>query len=184
MESANRIYGNWKTKSVTRKALSISLIFHLFFLITTFYVVVQNQPIASEKASLAAELVAVENIVRPKPQLKKISPRFHTPLRELTDVSTGESPPSLASPVAVATETQRLALGRSLQAEVETEKPSAALDLSKKNWGDVSTAARTLRNVDENLSKTEAASPAGDTTFGAKRSGSPRIPTRTENLDP
>ncbi len=175
MKSANRIYRDWQTKSVTRKALSISLIFHLFFLITTFYVVVQNQPIASEKASLAAELMSVENSARPKPLLKKISPRFHTPSRELTDVSTGESPPSLASPVAVATETQRLALGRSLQAEVETEKPSAALDMSQKNWGDVSTAARTLRNVEGNLSKTEAASPAGDTTFGAKRSGPPRI---------
>ena len=175
MKSANRIYRTWKTKSATRKALSISLIFHLFFFITTFYVVVQNQPIASEKASLAAELMSVENSARPKPPLKKISPRFHTLARELTDASTGESPPSLASPVAVATETQRLALGRSLQAEVETEKPSAALDLSKKNWGDVSTAARTLRNVEGNLSKTEAASPAGDTTFGAKRSGPPRV---------
>ncbi len=175
MKSANRIYRTWKTKSVTRKALSISLIFHLFFLITTFYVVVQNQPIASEKVGLAAELMSVENSARPKPPLKKISPRFHTPARELTDVSTGESAPSLASPVAVATETQRLALGRSLQAEAQTEKPSAALDLSKKNWGDVSTAARTLRNVEGNLSKTEAASPAGDTTFGAKRSGPPRV---------
>ena len=175
MKSANRIYRTWKTKSATRKALSISLIFHLFFFITTFYVVMQNQPIASEKASLAAELMSVENSARPKPPLKKISPRFHTPARELTDVSTGESPPSLASPVAVATETQRLALGRSLRAEAQTEKPSAALDLSKKNWGDVSTAARTLRNVEENLSKTEAASPAGDTTFGAKRSGPPRV---------
>ena len=175
MKSANRIYRTWKTKSATRKALSISLIFHLFFFITTFYVVVQNQPIASEKASLAAELISVENSARPKPPLKKISPRFYSPARELTDVSTGESPPSLASPVAVATETPRLALGRSLQAETQIEKPSAALDLSKKNWGDVSTAARTLRNVDENLSKTEAASPAGDTTFGAKRSGPPRV---------
>ena len=136
---------------------------------------VQNQPIASEKASLAAELIAVENSAHPKPQLKKISPRFHTPSRELVDVSSSESPPSLASPVAMATETQRIALGRSLQAEVETKKPSAALDLSKDNWGDVSTAARTLRNVDGNLSKTEAASPAGDTTFGAKRTGPPRV---------
>ena len=175
MKTAKRMYRTWKTKSVTRKALSISLIFHLFFLVTTFYVVVQNQPIASEKASLAAELISVKQAARPKPPLKKISPRFHTPSHELTDVSTGESPPSLASPVAVPTETQRLAVGRSLQAEVETEKPSAALDLSEKNWGDVSSAARSLRNVEGNLSKTEAASPAGDTTFGAKRSGPPRV---------
>ena len=175
MKSANRIYRTWKTKSATRKALSISLIFHLFFFFTTFYVVVQNQPITSEKVSLAAELISVENSARPKPPLKKISPRFYTSSRELTDASTGESPPSLALPAAAATDTQRLALGRSLQAETQTEKPSAALDLSQKNWGDVSTAARTLRNVDGNLSKTEAASPAGDTTFGTKRSGPPRI---------
>ena len=73
------------------------------------------------------------------------------------------------------TENPRPALGRSLQPDTESEKPSAALDLSKKSWDDVSTAARALRDIEGNLSKTEAASPAGDTTFGTKRSGPPRI---------
>ena len=162
-------------KSVTRKALSISLVFHLFFLITTFYVVVQNQRIVLEKTGLAAEILSAENIARPKPVLKKIMPRLHMPLPDLADVTTAESPPSLVSPVAVPTENPRPALGRSLQAEIETEKPSASLDLSKKSWNDVSTAARTLRDIEGNLSKTEAASPAGNTTFGAKRPGPPRI---------
>ena len=90
-------------------------------------------------------------------------------------VSTGESPPSLASPVMVNTEPPRFALGHSLQAEVKTGDPSTSLDLSRKNWGEVSTATRTLQDVDGDLSKTEAASPAGDTTFGAKRAGPPRI---------
>ena len=162
-------------KSVTRKALSISLVFHLFFLITTFYVVVQNQRIVSEKTGLAAEILSAENIARPKPVLKKIMPRLHMPLPDLADVTTAESPPSLVSPIAVPTENPRPALGRSLQAEIETEKPSASLDLSKKSWNDVSTAARTLRDIEGNLSKTEAASPAGNTTFGAKRPGPPRI---------
>ncbi len=162
-------------KSATRKALSVSLIFHLFFLITNFYVMVQNQPIGSDKASLAAEIISAENTARPKPMQKKIMPRLHTPSRDLSDVTTAESPPSLVSPVAVPTENPHPALGRSLQAELETEKPSASLDLSKKSWNDVSTAARTLRDIEGNLSKTEAASPAGDTTFGAKRSGPPRI---------
>ncbi len=175
MKSETRLYRTWKTKSATRKALSVSLVFHLFFLITTFYVVVQNQPIASDKASLSAELISVENTARPKPLLKKTLPRLHTPSRDLADVPTAESQPSLVSPIAVSTKNPRPALGRSLQAELETEKPSASLDLSKKNWNDVSTAARTLRDVEGNLSKTEAASPAGDTTFGAKRSGPPRI---------
>ena len=175
MKSEIRLYKTWKTKSVTRKALSISLIFHLFFLITTFYIVVQNQPMVSEKASLAAELISVENTARPKPPLKKVVPRLHTPSRDPVDISPEQTPPDLAVPFAVTTETPRPALGRSLHAEVETEKPSASLDLSKKNWEEVSTAARTLRDIEGNLSKTEAASPAGNTTFGAKRSGPPRI---------
>ena len=137
----------------------------------------QNQPIASEKASLAAELIAVDNTSRPKSPLKKVSPRFLAAERESIEphVSTGEALPSLAAPIAVNTETSRPALGRSLQAEVEAENPSPALDLSRENWGEVSTATRTLQDVEENLSKTEAASPAGDTTFGAKRPGPPRV---------
>ena len=175
MKSATGLYRRWKTKSVTRKALFISLVFHLFFFSTTFYVVVQNQPIMSDKSSLTADLISVEHAARPKPLRKKLAPRVLTPVQDPTDVSTGESPPSLASPVAVPSETPRSALGRSLQAEAQKETPSPSLDLSKKNWGDVSTAARTLQEVEENLSKTEAASPAGDTTFGAKRSGPPRV---------
>ena len=137
----------------------------------------QNQPITSEKANLAAELIAVENTSRPKSPLKKVSPRFLAAERESIEphVSTGEALPSLAAPIAVNTETSRPALGRSLQAEVEAENPSPALDLSRENWGEVSTATRTLQDVEENLSKTEAASPAGDTTFGAKRPGPPRV---------
>ena len=164
-------------KSVTRRALFISLIFHHFFFITTFYFVMQNQPIASEKANLEAELISVENTSRPKSPLKKVSPRFLAAERELINphLSTGESPPSLAAPVPVNTETPRPALGRSLQADVETEDRSTSLDLSRKNWGEVSTATRTLQDVEGDLSKTEAASPAGDTTFGAKRPGPPRV---------
>ena len=175
MKSEMRLYNRtWQTKSATRKALSVSLVFHLFFLATTFYIVVQNQPMVAEKANLAAELIAVENTARPKPPLKKLMPRLHTP-RELADVTTAESAPLRVSPIAVPTENPRPALGRSLQPDTETEQPSAALDLSKKSWNDVSTAARALRGIEGNLSKMEAASPAGDTTFGAKRSGPPRI---------
>ena len=177
MKSETRLYRTWKTKSATRKALFISLIFHLFFFITTFYFVMQNQPIVSEKANLTAEFLSVENTSRPKSPVKKVAPRLRALEHEVIkpDVSTGELPPSLAAPVPVNTKTQRLALGHSLQAEVKTENPSTSLDLSRKNWGEVSTATRTLQDVNSNLSKTEAASPAGDTTFGAKRSGPPRV---------
>ena len=180
MKSATGLYRTWKTKSATRKALFISLVFHLFFLCTTFYVVVQNQPIVSDSSSLTAELISVEHAARPKPLRKKLPPSPRVPVHDLTDVNTGESPPSLASPVAVPSETPRPALGRSLQDEIQKETPSPSLDLSTQNWGDVSTAARTLQEVEGNLSKTEAASPAGDTTFGAKRSGPPRVQRTTK----
>ena len=109
--------------------------------------------------------------------MKKISSRLMASERDLmkSHVSVGEVLPSPTSPVAVNTETPRPALGRSLRDEVKAEKPSTSLDLSRKNWGDVSTATRTLQDVKGDLSKTEAASPAGNTTFGAKRSGPPRI---------
>ena len=167
-------------KSVTRKALFISLIFHLFFFLTSFYIAVQNQPIASEQANLAVDLISVEDTAKSKPPLKKVSTRFRAPARELVKpdtlhVSTGESLPSLAVPIPATTETPRPALGRSLHAEVETEKPSTSLDISEKNWGDASTATRTLRDIKGNLSKTEAASPAGNTRLGAKRPGPPRV---------
>jgi len=163
--------------SVTRRALLISLIFHLFFLITTFYVVVRNQPIASEKAGLDGELISVEKTSRPRTPLKKVSPRFLASERDFTNLhaSTGESPSPLTLPVTVNTETPRPALGRSLQDDVKAENPSPSLDLSRKNWNEVSTATRTLQDIEGDLSKTEAASPAGDTTFGVKRSGPPRI---------
>ena len=167
--------GTWKIKTATHKALFISLMFHLCFFSTTFYFVVKNQPIASEKAGLSAELISAENAARPKPPLKKIAPRLHTLSPELAGVTTVESAPSVVAPVVVPTETPHPALGRSLQAKEETEKPSAVLALSEKNWGQVSTAARTLRSVEGNLSKTEAASSAGNTTFGTKRSGPPRM---------
>ena len=124
-----------------------------------------------------AELISVENTSRPRTPLKKVSPRFLASERDFIKhhVGTGESPPSLVSPVTVDTETPRPALGRSLQDEVKAEDPSTSLDLSKKNWGEVSTATRTLQDVEGDLSKTESASPAGDTTFGAKRPGPPRI---------
>ena len=165
-------------QSVTRRALLISLIFHLFFFVTTFYVVVQNQPIASEKSGLEAELISVKNTSRTRAPLKKISPRLRASERDFIKphMSTGELLPSPTSPVPVNTETSHPALGRSLRDEVKSKNPSTSLDLSRKNWGEVSTATHTLQDVERNLSKTETASPAGNTTFGTKRSG----PSRTQ----
>ena len=137
----------------------------------------RNQPIASEKAGLSAEFISVENTSRPRAPLKKVSPRFFASERDLITphVSTGESLPSPTAPVPMNAETPHPALGRSLRDDAKAENPSTSLDLSNKNWDKVSTATRTLQDVKGNLSKTEAASPAGDTTFGTKRSGPPRI---------
>ena len=174
-----------KTKSVTRKALCVSLIFHLFFLITMFYISVQNQPIASEKVSFTVELISTEQTAQPKPVLKKVAPRFRAPTHELLEPispqpSTGESRPAFAAPVSVNTEMPRPALGRSLQAEVKKEEASTSLDIAEKHWNTVSTETRHLRDIKGNLSKTEAASPAGNKTFGVKRPGPPRAERTSE----
>lgn len=177
-----------KMKSITRKALFISLIFHIFFFITTFYIAVRHQPIVSEQANFAVDLISVENTSQLKPLLKKVSHRFRAPTRELVkltspQVSTSDSLTSLAASVSVTTETPRPALGRNLQVDVDTEAPSESLDISKENWGDVSTATRTLQDIKEDLSKAEVASPAGNTTLGAKRPGPPRV-QRTPEIAP
>ncbi len=172
-------------KSVTRKALFISLIFHFFYLITTFYIAVQKQPIALEQSNLAAELISTEHTVPSKPLLKKVSPHFRAPSRESVKLvspqsTSGESLPALAAPVLVTTEVPRPALGRSLQAEVEKEETPTSLDIAEQNWNEVSTATRNLRDLKGSLSKTEASSPAGNKTFGVKRPGPPRAQHTTE----
>ena len=185
---AGDLTGRKKMKTGTRKALFISLIFHLLFFIATFYVAVQNQPIASEKVPLALELLSAEKSDQSKRVVKKAPPRFRAPTRELLKPlspqgDADESLRSLAAPVPVVPETPRPALGRDVEAEVEESESSTALDISEKNWNAVSTAARTLRDIKSNLAQTEAASPAGNKTFGAKRPGPPRI-QRTPEIAP
>ena len=157
----------------TRNALSVSLAFHFCFFIAAFYFVMQNQPINSDKANLSVELISLTDETRLKPPQKKISRSFLDAEPEFitAPISISETPPTFSAPTAVINETPRPVLGRSLQVEVEIEDPSSALNLSREDWSETSTAARTLQEADSNLSKTEAASPSGNTQFGTKRSG-------------
>ena len=162
-----------KIPSLTRKALFISLIFHLCFFITTFYFVVRNQPLPSVKASLEAELISVAKSSQLKPPPKKVAPRLRVPAHELTNsVSTKmESPPPVAADFHIRP-MHSVAINTP---QPVSEEPLTAPELSKKNRGDISTAARTLRNIEQGLTKNGAASAAGSSAFGAKRLGPPGL---------
>lgn len=159
---------------LTFNALFISFVLHFLFFAAVFYIAVQNQPITSEKVGLTAEIISPKQGLQPKPPLRKTAPHFLTAERTVIEpeVRTAEMLPQAAVSPTVSTETPHPALGRSLDVELEVDKPSNALDLSSENWNAVSTAARNLRSANGTLSETESSSPAGRSSFGAKRPGS------------
>lgn len=163
--------------SSTYKALFISLIFHLFFFVTVFYFLVRNQPMPSVKVSLAAELISVAKPSQPKPPPKKVVPRLPVATHELMNpVSTKiESVSPIAAPKVYESHIRPMHTAAINTPHTVSEENLTAPDLSKKNRGDISTAARTLRDIEQGLTKTEATSTAGSSTFGAKRMGPPGI---------
>ncbi len=168
-----------KRNLVTRNALFISMVCHLLFFAGTFYLVIQSQPILSEKASIAVEIISGK---RPQAPPKKITPRRvpadRAPME--TSMTPAELPPALATAIPIETETARPALGQNLAVDLSTDSLSASLDLSDENLNAVSTAVRTIQDVRSSVAETESAGRAGDTAFGAKRPGPPRKERTTD----
>ncbi len=161
--------------TLTRKALFISLIFHLFFFMMTFYFVMRNQPIPSVKASLEAELISVAKVSQLKPPPKTVAPRLRVLAHKPTNpVSTKmESPLPIAAAEVYESHIRPMHTVAINTPQPVSEETLTAPELSKKSKGDISTAARTLRDIEQGLTKTGAASAAGSSTFGAKRLGPP-----------
>ncbi len=162
-------------RSITRKALLISTIFHVFFLVTLFYFSVRNQPILPNQDKIAVTLSTA-----PKPLPAKIPKKApilqqHTktvyktpkPLSEVEAIKPHIAfQPRLTPPSPIVSEQPRL------------EQTNTAPDVKV----NVSTALNELRQVEDGLSKTEAAEPTIGSSFGSKRSGMlgvQRTPTRT-----
>ena len=156
---------NRTVKSITRNALFISMILHVFLLIALFYFTVRNQSILSFQDKLDA---TIETVPKPPPSKKPVK----APIRQQRKATVFEAAKmSLAEVESIAPEitVQPRIAPVSL---VVTEQPrlkqtNTAPDIKV----NVSTALRELRQVEDGLSRTEAAQPTVGGSLGSKRSG-------------
>lgn len=162
------------TKSFTRRALLISMIFHAFFLISLFYYVVSNESILPAQDKIAVSLSKVPRALSPKTLIKPITrQRVKTKYETAKPFATVESinpqnafKSNLAATTPIITEQPRL----------EDTKTSPDVNVN------VSTALNKLRHVESGLSPVEAAEPTLGKSLGEKRSGMQgihRAPTRS-----
>ena len=162
------------TKSFTRRALLISMIFHAFFLISLFYYVVSNESILPDQDRIAVSLSTVPRSLSPKTPIKPITrQRIKTKYETTKPLATVESinpqnafTSNLAATTPIITEQPRL----------EDTKTSPDVNVN------VSTALNKLRQVESGLSPVEAAAPTLGKSLGEKRSGMQgihRAPTRS-----
>jgi len=171
MKSLNR----HTVRSITRNALLISTIFHVFFLVTLFYFSVRNQPILPNQDKIAVTLSTAPKplparIPKKAPILQQHTKTVYKTAKPLTEVEAIKPhialQPRLTPPSPIVSEQPRL------------EQTNTAPDVKV----NVSTALNELRQVEDGLSKTEAAEPTIGSSFGSKRSGmlgAQRTPTRT-----
>ena len=162
-------------KSITRNALIISMILHVFFLVTLFYFSVRNQSLLSFQDKLDATIETVPKQLPAKIPKKAPILQQHTktvyktakPLTELEAIKPHIAfQPRLTPPSPIVSEQPRL------------EQTNTAPDVKV----NVSTALNELRQVEDGLSKTEAAEPTIGSSFGSKRSsmlGVQRTPAPT-----
>ena len=151
-------------KSITRNALIISMIFHAFFLITLFYFSVSNQSLLSFQDKIAVTLSTAPKplpakIPKKAPLLQQHTKTVYKTAKPLAEVEAIKPhiafQPRLTPPSPIVSEQPRL------------EQTNTAPDVKV----NVSTALNELRQVDNGLSKTEAAEPTIGSSFGSKRSG-------------
>ena len=161
-------------KSITRNALLISMILHVFFLITLFYFSVSNQPLLSFQDKIAVTLSTA-----PKPLPAKIPKK--APILQQHTKTVYKTPKPLAEVEAIKPHIvfqPRLAPTSPIVSEQPRLKQTNTAPDVKVN---ISTALNELRQVENGLSKTEAAEPTIGSSFGSKRSGMlgvQRTPTR------
>lgn len=151
-------------KSVTRRALCISLILHLFLFVAAFYVVMRNEPLSLAKGSIEAELMPAAKPLQPKVPLKKRAVAFREPMRDTAAISIAK----------VESLTPAVGFQPSLvqTSPVDATQPRLSqTPVSPEVTPDVSTASRALQNVARELPTTAAADVSGSSSYGTKRSG-------------
>lgn len=159
-------------KSITRKALVFSMVVHLTLAFTMFYFAVINQPIPLFQDQIDAEITTItkpSNIKLPKkPPIQQRKPMVYEPTKNSMVKIEAILPELSFQPKTVE------------NAPIVTVKPR--LDHTKTTPDetiDVSTAVRELREVENGLSKTEAAQPTVGETYGTKRTGEVGVPRKS-----
>ena len=146
-------------KAITRNALIISMILHVFLMTTLFYFSVRNQSLLSFQDKLDA---TIETVPKPLPAKKPMKTLIHQQQKTTAFEAAKILPAKVESITAQITfQPQPSVVPEHLQL-----KQNIASD-AKVN---VSTALRQLREVESGLSKTEAASPTVSGSLGSKRS--------------
>ncbi|MCY4402582.1 MAG: VWA domain-containing protein [Candidatus Poribacteria bacterium] len=158
-----------KVKSITRKALIISMVLHVLLLTTLFYFSITEQTLLPIKDKLDVSITTVPKQMQVKMPMKAPIPQVRqTTLHEaekmpVTKVETihpqVEIHPRLTPTTPIETDQPRL------------NKTETAPDIDV----NVSTALKQLQQVEDGLSTKEAAQPILSGSLGTKRSGSPGI---------
>lgn len=163
-------------KAITRNALIISMILHVFLLFTLFYFTISNQSILPFQDKIDASIDTVPKTVSKRTMQEPISRQFKTNVHEAanTPLANVESfTPELTFQSRVATTTP-------IVAEHPRLKQTNITPDVKVND---STGLHQLREVEKELPKTEASVPTLGNPLGSKRSGSAqgvqRAPTRS-----
>ena len=159
-------------RSITRKALVFSMVLHLTFAITMFYFAVMNQPIPLFQDKMDAEITTI-----PKPSPSKLPKKQPIQQRKPTVYEPAEN--SIAKIQAIVPE-MSFQPKTIENAPIVTVKPRLDhTNTTPDETIDVSTAVKELREVENGLSRTEAAQPTFGDTFGTKRTGDVGIPRKS-----
>ncbi|MCG9127371.1 VWA domain-containing protein [Candidatus Poribacteria bacterium] len=159
-------------RSITQKALVFSVVLHLTLAILVFYFAVINQPIPLFQDKIDAEITTI-----PKPPPTKLPKKHPIQQRKHAEYKPTSNTNVKIAAIVPEMSFQPMAIEN---APIETVKPR----LEKTNTTpdetiDVSTAVKELREVENGLSKTEAAQPTFGETFGTKRSGEIGTPRKS-----
>lgn len=159
-------------KSFTHKALIVSMILHVFIIITLFYFAVRNQNLYPFQDKLNATITTIPKELKTKLPLK-------APVRQLYKNTSYET--ARVKEVKVQSITPEVSFQPRLAPTepIMAEQPRLKSTETKPDVNvDVSTALRELRQVEEGLAKTEATGPTLGGAYGTKRSGSPGVQRR------
>lgn len=163
-------------KSLTRNALFLSMMLHIFLLITLFYFSVSDQPVFFIQDKIDA---SIETLPKQTPSKKPINP----PIRRQIETKLPRTALSPLAKVESITPEMSSQSRFTQKTPIETVHPRLThTNTTPEAKANVSTALNLLREVENGISKTEALAPTVDNTLGSKRSGShsiQRSPNRT-----